>query len=145
MPSSGSDDDIAVRTCIYCNKVIREGSCRYHLMVCQLILHTGNNLVDMIITFIRHNGDYSEEGADVSMLYPSLQADGWSLEYCTELVEELVMDSYIVMVSNDDHYRFNSHVHDNMMPPSTDDKEDGNFGIVAVGDDCVNTSGLTCN
>ena len=87
-----------------------DNNLRYHLMKCDLISKTGDRLFDMIITYIRSNGDYDKEGADCSKVLPMLQASGWTVEQLTEVIQALEAEEYILGRKRgflQHHYRFN--------------------------------------
>jgi hypothetical protein len=98
-----------VLSCPICSLSMEEEELRYHLMQCQLVSRTGDRLIDMIITFIRHSGDYKPEGADVGVVVPVLEANGWTCETCFGLIHELEADQYITKMPGypPDRYQFN--------------------------------------
>jgi len=110
--------------CSRCGREVGEQFVKYHQMQCERVSKTGDSLIDMIVTFIRHNGDYNSDGADLRMLFPSLQADGWTVEQCREELDDLVERGYIFMVGDDDHFRFNYYLLLSDTPPGSEGEED---------------------
>ena len=85
-------DVIIMVLCPICKTNMSDTHFRYHLMKCNLISKTGDWLVDMIITYIRSNRDYDEDGAYFSKVLPMLQASGWTIDQLTEVLEALAED-----------------------------------------------------
>ena len=67
----------------------------YHLMKCDLISKTGDRLVNMIITYVRSNGDYDDDGTDLSKVLPMFQASGCTTDQLMGVLEALEEDQYI--------------------------------------------------
>ena len=93
--------------CPICKTNMPDTHLSYHLMKCHLISKMGDRLVDMIITYIRSNGDYDNDGADFSKVLPMLQASGWTVDQLTEVLEALAEDKYIKVFHRKHHYKFN--------------------------------------
>ena len=100
-------DVIIMVLCLICKTNMPDMHLHYHLMKCDLISKTGGRLVDMIITYIRSNGDYDTDGADFSKMLPMLQASGWTIDQLTEVLEALAEDKYIKVSHCEHHYKFN--------------------------------------
>ena len=64
-------------------------------MKCDLISKTEDRLVDMIITYVRSNGDYDDNGADLSKVLPMLQASCCTADQLMEVLEALEEDQII--------------------------------------------------
>jgi len=99
----------AKQTCSMCGKEVFSRRLRHHQMMCHRDMSkTGDRVVDILVTFIRTNGDYSQCGANLGQLIPCLHADGYTVEeFCNEL-EQLEKDGCIIRVEpHQDYYKFN--------------------------------------
>jgi hypothetical protein len=103
-------DVIIMVLCPICKTNMPDTHLRYHLMKCDLISKTGDRLVDMIITYVRSNGDYDKDGADLSKVLPMLQASGWTADQLMEVLEALEEDQIIRsrrVGLREHHFKFN--------------------------------------